>query len=470
MTIDEELQSEEEFQEAENKAFEFLNDVKVELERLTKSTFKYILVGSVRERFGIPQSFMKSKISAFISALRTDLDVMFYSESINASFSGSEGFRVIPCIEPLKGFLGHAILVSCTTGSIISSDDIRIQAERAIDLTKVTNLPGSACCFGQLAADHIKHNRKGPTIKIHIPSNKYETDITMSIKCSQWPPMSDWPKRRRCWPSKENVRRIVSLGCHLVPKPAISDKNQTSWRFSFSLAEVELSNLIPNTARKCFLALKIILKDHIKPVAPDIKSYHIKTIFLNTLEKIPSHLWVDENIENCFLILLKNVHDALLFGHCRHFWFRSINLFGKFSNPKSIHSVVKKLKLIIENPAPFIFDDGCCCIYPCCVRRHLYDFPDENLERSHETIQDERTKNTIMESQNLEEPVVVTIHSNEAVDKRQPILKQPSFYNDIASQTPDEPVIVTIHPDAAVDERQPILNQPSRTLNYGAFS
>lgn len=47
MNIDEELQSEEEFQEAENKGFEFLNDVKVEIEKISNTPFEYILVGSV---------------------------------------------------------------------------------------------------------------------------------------------------------------------------------------------------------------------------------------------------------------------------------------------------------------------------------------------------------------------------------------------------------------------------------------
>lgn len=262
---------------------------------------------------------MKSKTPASVSGLRTDLDAMFYPKSINASFSGSETFRVSPCIEFKRGFLGHAIVETRSTGGIISSADIRAQAELAIDSTKVTNLPGESCCFSscQLAANGTNQKRKGPAIKISI-LNAYEADITMSIKCTQWPQLSDWPERKRFWPSNKDVRRVVSLGCHLVPKPAQFDEKQTSWRFSFSLAEVELSRLIPVTARKCFLALKIILKDHMKLVVPNITSYHMKTIFLNTLENTHSHLWVDENIEKCFLILLKNVHDALLFGYLRH--------------------------------------------------------------------------------------------------------------------------------------------------------
>lgn len=157
--------------------------------------------------------------------------------------------------------------------------------------------------------------------------------------------------------------------------------------------------------------------------------------------------------------------------------------------------MVKKLKLIIENPAPFIFDDGCCCIYPCCVRRHLYDFPDETFGASHETIQDDMTEITIMGSRNRDKSVIVAIHSN---DERQPILKQPllnkdiasrtneseivhiqsseaivnqpSNYSEIASQTSSKTIAVTVHSNEAANERQSILNQPSDTPRYGACS
>lgn len=63
------------------------------------------------------------------------------------------------------------------------------------------------------------------------------------------------------------------------------------------MVEVELSKLVPDTARKCFLALKVILKDHLQPILPGLSSYHMKTIFYNTLEKKPESFWVDENID-----------------------------------------------------------------------------------------------------------------------------------------------------------------------------
>ena len=156
----------------------------------------------------------------------------------------------------------------------------------------------------------------------------------------------------------------MSLGCHLVAKPAPNDEEQTSWRFSFSSAEVELSKLVPDTARKCFLALKVTLKDHLQPVVPDISSYHIKTVFLNTLEKMPVSFWVEDNIEECFLKLSRELLHTLLSKNCPHHWFSFINLFDM--KYEKLQLLAKKVQWILQDPAPFIFDDGCCCLPPCC--------------------------------------------------------------------------------------------------------
>lgn len=176
----------------------------------------------------------------------------------------------------------------------------------------------------------------------------------------------------RYWPSIDEAQRVISLGCHLVAKSAPNDKDKASWRVSFSLAEVELSKLVPNTARSCFLALKIILKDHLQPVLPKISSYHIKTVFLNTLEKVPVSFWVGSNIEECFLTLLAELRDALASMNCPHHWFSFINLFD--IEAKELQRLAKKVERIMKDPAPFLFDDGCGCLSPCCVRVPHYTF------------------------------------------------------------------------------------------------
>ena len=346
---------------------------------MTTRTFQFIFSGSAIERQGVP--FMMSYkpqcclYNASIHALRTDLDVMFCSVEDRACFSGQGNILVTPIVNETEGFTGYATLSSLEPGyegCCVSSKVIRDQAKRAVEQASVANLPGVPCFCGKCEfTPKIKLDSKGPAMKINI-APLFEADITLCFHCPEWPTISDWPSRQRYWPSLADAQRIMSLGCHLVAKPAPDDEDQTSWRFSFSVAEVELCKLVPETARKCFLAMKIILKDHLQPVVPEIDSYHIKTVFLNTLEKFPVGFWVEENIEECFLTLLTELRESLLSMKCSHYWFSFLNLFG--IDGKELQILARKIERIMKDPAPFIFDDGCCCLSPCCVRVPQYNF------------------------------------------------------------------------------------------------
>ncbi|XP_068742989.1 uncharacterized protein [Montipora capricornis] len=376
LSVDSKIPTEEQFQAFKEKALLYLNDIKTPLEEIVATTtFQFIFSGSAVERFGIPVMMSNKKTKFNLGALYTDLDVMFCSMADQASCSGLGNILIEPLFTESAEFTGYANLKSITPGHqgmCVSSKVIREQVKEAIKGTSVANLPGYPCCCGKIEmTQSIKIFSKGPAMKLQIGSH-FEADITLCIQCPEWPTMSDWSSRPRYWPSVVEAQRIMSFGCHLVAKPAPTDEDQTSWRFSFSLAEVELSKLVPDTARKCFLALKIILKDHLQPVVSGITSYHMKTIFFNTLEKVPVGFWVENNMEECFLTLLAEVRDALMSMNCPHHWFSFINLFDIQAN--ELQSLAKKVQRIMQDPAPFILDDGCCCLSPCCARVPHYNF------------------------------------------------------------------------------------------------
>ena len=376
MSVDTQVPGEEQVEEFKEKASHYLDDIKVALEStFSTRTFQFIFSGSAVERYGIPLMYSHKPaycITCFASskldALDTDLDVMFCSVADTACINGQGNILVEPIVAEGVGLTGYARLTSITPGfegTCFSSKFIRDQAKIAVANARVSNLPGIPGCCGVEQPPKIQLDSKGPAMKVRILPI-FEADITLCIHCADWPTISDWSSRPRYWPSTVDAQRIMSLGCHLVAKPAPNDKEKTSWRFSFSVAEVELSKLVPETARKCFLALKIILKDHLQPVVPEISSYHIKTIFLNTLEKLPVGFWVEDNLEECFMTLLVELRDALISMKCPHHWFSFINLFSiKAGN---LNLLVRKVERILKDPAPFIFDDGCFCLSPCCVR------------------------------------------------------------------------------------------------------
>ena len=359
--------------------------MKSTLEKITEKNFHHIFSGSAVERFGVPlvismQRGCCNTPSCRIGALNTDLDIMFFTLEDKASFSGEENILVQPVIDESGGFTEYAKLTHLTPeieGELISSKRARDIARSAVENTRASNFPGhSPYCGVCEDTPKVRLNSKGPAMKLRI-GTFFEADITLCIQCPEWPIMSDWASRPRYWPSVHEARKIMSLGCHLVAKSAPSDSDKTSWRFSFSLAERELSKLVSDTARKCLLALKIIFKDHLQPVAPKITSYHMKTIFFNTLEKVPVGFWMEKNMEECFRTLLAELRDALQSTNCPHHWFSYINLFKTGEScikTKRMHLLAKKVQRILDDPAPFIFDDGCCCLSPCCVRAPHYNF------------------------------------------------------------------------------------------------
>lgn len=403
LDIDENLLSEDELQQLQEQYNRFLDDVKLELEdRMITTTFSSFFVGSVAEIFGIPKR-KKKKVPYTVDALLCDVDVMLCCDTFEASFSGQGNIH----IEELEtnrtdssayhqvNFQGQNYLHQ----KLIKPKLILDNVKDAVLCSKVTNLPGRAiwaCCYIPVHVDI-----KGPTIKFIVGFNNFmssvitqiEGDITLCIKCLDWPPLSDWPTRERLWPSADNVQKIITNGIHLVAKPLSQDggPDLPSWRLSFSLAEVELSTLLPDTARNCFMALKIIFKDHLQTVLPKLSSYHMKTIFLNTLEKKPESFWVDEDIEECFQTLLEELHSALESGTCYHYWLGSnVNLFDfeKKSDKKKLSILARKVKKIQANPAPYINDDSCCCVCLCCLantdlesgQRVLVNSPTEDSE------------------------------------------------------------------------------------------
>lgn len=383
LNIDNGLPTAEGVQELKDRALPFLEEVKKQLENTTSSSYSIIFAGSIEERFGVPFTRKRDKVPSALDALYSDYDVMFCCESYNATFSSRGNvliahhtLRIHPQFDLFLPGIAQLKPLSDFEGQPLNSVDFRKSVSEAVGLSKVANLPGDPC-LGICCMPAHAHFR-GPAIKVTVDYSQprlklFEGDITFCIKCPEWPPLSNWPNRDRLWPSEDDVRRISSNGFHLVAYPMMSyagNQCLPTWRYSFSMAEVELSKLVPNTARKCLLALKIIFKDHLQPILPQLSSYHIKTVFYNALEKKPESFWVDENVEECFQTLLKDLQHSLKTGQCDHYWLKGYrNLFSSFKEGKlkeRLLILAKKVEQISEDPAPFICDDGCCCICACC--------------------------------------------------------------------------------------------------------
>ena len=362
-----------------------LNSTKFEINEMARpmvetiaNTFKIslstLLSGSTAERFNVPLTrrkflwMLKSHLNK--DALYTDHDLMVYNDTVQSSFDSNRQQQdyFIDTIE--EGIdQGFAKIYSKSQNSIVTASETKQLIYEAIMNMQIKTLPfyshevlGAARvlalykkCRYPPAQEKFQVTMNGPAINIHMSKAEgfYLADITFGIQCKEWPASSDWLTRNREWPNMEDVYRIKAGGFHLVPKSQPNDEKGHTWRFSFSKAEIEFSKLINPIARKCFIALKIIGKDFLKPQCERLKSYHLKTIFYRVVEQTKPEQWTDERIEIEFDFLLDEIIRAVINKDCRHFWLQQINLFEEFTG-RDIKKLQKILMKIKEKPTHYI--------------------------------------------------------------------------------------------------------------------
>ena len=344
--------------------------------RLLKKQYKHqkiglLLAGSVGERFGKPTC---SDLDKCRTDLMTDFDYMVYLEGISA-VTVIERDSDIYIQTKEKGIMNGYAKLYCTPnltptfptkrGGVLSAGHLMKKLYELLDNTDVSFYPGFISyfyffCFSWVR-QYVDIQQNGPALRVQIQRNFcfflrncFVADIVFSIYSPEWPEASDWPTRReRNWPSVSDVENITKNGCHLIPKSQANDKKKITWRFSFSYAEVQLSMLINQSAKNCYLCLKIISRHYLQPKCEKFKSYHLKSIFYYTLEKTQIELWADHNIEKGFEKLLDELLQTLNERRCPHFWISNINLYQGIEK-KSLKSLYRTALKIQQNPAPYI--------------------------------------------------------------------------------------------------------------------
>lgn len=190
----------------------------------------------------------------------------------------------------------------------------------------------------------------------------FEGDVVFGIHYLQkWPGCAlRWMSRPRMWPPAGVVKEVAESGFILVPKPSnegSAKDDEVEWHISFPHCETYISTKIPKVAKACFLALKLILKNHLVYHCESLKTYHLKTVMLWELEKHPEEFWQLENIVECFECLFDSLVECVNQRKCLNYWVESLNLFEKIDS-RELSSLTGVLKKIQAKPAPYIDDIG----------------------------------------------------------------------------------------------------------------
>ena len=230
--------------------------------------------------------------------------------------------------------------------------------------------------------EHLKGQMKpGILVDNKTIGRCFNLDRVPAIVVADFPNIaSEWVTRHRVWPSLSVVKRIVMSGCHIVPKPYSSEKgnNFLDWRWSFSLAEIILTNVRTTRMDISYLLLKSIFYRYLKPIEHDSKtlaSYIVKTVMLWQCEENDETWWSNKSIAKCVSVLLNRLKLSFFNKHLPHYFIREINLF---------HDVADELVLYGQAVLESLCADPIVCIEEV-LEFYVFEYPFTTNETNAET-------------------------------------------------------------------------------------
>ena len=183
-------------------------------------------------------------------------------------------------------------------------------------------------------------------------------DIVPAFKAPGWPIVAqEWIRRERKWPSQEVIDQILQEGFHLVVKAPKNGGNlECDFRISFANAEFLLSRELNEVQRECYRCLKKFHRAYLSTKPKSLVSFHLKNLFLQTVEETGAEIWTQSNRVECMMKLFRNLLEALRKRDLRHFFVRSYNLFSidYIADPNILEPLVGICEKINENPMQFV--------------------------------------------------------------------------------------------------------------------
>ena len=183
-------------------------------------------------------------------------------------------------------------------------------------------------------------------------------DIVPAFKAPGWPIVAqEWIRRERKWPSQEVIDQILQEGFHLVVKAPKNGGNlECDFRISFANAEFLLSRELNEVQRECYRCLKKFHRAYLSTKPKSLVSFHLKNLFLQTVEETGAEMWTQSNRVECMMKLFRNLLEALRKRDLRHFFVRSYNLFSVdyIEDLNILEPLVGICEKINENPMQFV--------------------------------------------------------------------------------------------------------------------
>ena len=213
-----------------------------------------------------------------------------------------------------------------------------------------------ACLSSEADEKPMKMNSECFNYRL-LREGKLLFDIIPAFRCLTWPMVAqEWRKRQRKWPSPKVIDTVIREGFHLVVKaPKNGGNPEYDFRISFSHAEYLLSQEINEIQRECYRSLKTYHRVYLSTEPKGLISFHLKNIFLRTIEETGGEIWIESRRAECMWKLFANLLKALRERHLPHYFVPSYNLFGidYIEDPAILKSLTERVEQIMENPVKF---------------------------------------------------------------------------------------------------------------------
>ncbi|XP_043214129.1 uncharacterized protein LOC122377780 isoform X2 [Amphibalanus amphitrite] len=198
-------------------------------------------------------------------------------------------------------------------------------------------------------------------------------DFVTALVCPEWPnDAMQFKTRSRQWPTRYEVDGIVRQGCHLVPKPprpcrclavngpAACDDAHLLWRYSFSKAEVRLSQALPEHYRRAYMTFKWLVKKYVTRsscpmygIGSNMRSYYLKTVLFWELDLRGAVEWSEGVEEELLQRLARRTLRHIRQRHLPHFFIPDINLLDELTQT-DFEMVADLMEKILAGPAALL--------------------------------------------------------------------------------------------------------------------
>ena len=286
---------------------------------------------------------------------------VFDSVSDLNTFGGSQNHI---CLIALPTHPGYATL-SCTNLADIEKDETLNNIAETLKLAENCGF----CRSDNMREVLMEPEEEDDLLSTATPHGPALTDEEANMDFVAAIPCYNWPKQAYAFstrtrpsghPNTEVTKTISSLMCFYVcVGHRLSCDPGKEWRLSFSLAEKLLVRSWDTTRIKCYIIIKILIKENLVADSNSVCSYFIKTAIFWLSEAQPASFWNDDHLLMCVYVVLEKLSYFMDEGKLPNYFVPDNNMIDHLEESIRLQNKVKLAELK-ENLVPLILKSNLC--------------------------------------------------------------------------------------------------------------